>query len=332
MTIDWIGVDWGTSNLRAWAFDGTGRPLGPARGGPGMGGLAGQGAEAFETALVAALGDWLDGVAEGVRLPVLVCGMAGARQGWQEAPYLDLPLPLDWLGAGALEVGTRDPRIAVAIVPGLAQRDPAAPDVLRGEETQILGFLAGRGAGAGQGAGMGAGMGDWALCLPGTHSKWVSVSRGILRSFRTYMTGELFGLLAGQSILRHSVGGAGATDPEAFAVGVREALAAPAEVPARLFGLRARHLLFGEAGAAARSRLSGLLIGQELASAATWPGGPAPSAGVAVIGDDSLAALYVEALGIAGCTPETVSGGTAVIAGLAALRRGRTEEGPKCAN
>lgn len=323
MKLDWIGVDWGTSRLRAWAFAaGAEAPLGAARTGPGMGELAGQGAEAFEAALLAALGDWLDAVGE--PLPVLVCGMAGARQGWQEAPYLDLPQPLARLGEGAVAVATRDPRLAVSIVPGLAQRDPAAPDVLRGEETQILGFLAGHEA-ARQHR-------DWVLCLPGTHAKWVSVGGGTVRAFRTYLTGELFALLAGQSILRHSLEGEDAPDPEAFPAAVRQAIAAPSDVAAELFGLRARHLLFGEAGGNARARLSGLLIGQEIASAAAWPGGPSPSAGIAVIGDDSLAALYAEALRIAGVAPETASGEAAVVAGLAALRRPRNGEAPPCAS
>jgi 2-dehydro-3-deoxygalactonokinase len=321
MSIEWIGVDWGTSRMRAWAFRaGDARPE-PARGGPGMGALAGQGSAAFEGALLATLGDWLESVVPPV--PVLVCGMAGARQGWQEAPYLDLPQPLARLGEGAVPVETADPRIAVSIVPGLAQRDPAAPDVLRGEETQILGFLAGHEAAPGRS--------DWVLCLPGTHSKWVNASGGSLRAFRTYLTGELFALIAGQSILRHSLEGEGAPDPEAFPDAVRAAIAAPSDVAAGLFAIRARHLLFGEAGANARARLSGLLIGQEIASAAAWPGGPSPSAGIAVIGDDSLAALYVEALRIAGAQPETASGEATVIAGLTTLRRALAGEGTPCA-
>lgn len=307
MSITWIGVDWGTSRLRAWAFDETGRPVGPLRAGPGMGTLGGQGARAFEAALVAALGDWLDGVAEA--LPVLVCGMAGARQGWREAAYLDLPQSLDRLGDGAIAVATDDPRIAIEIVPGLAQRDATAPDVMRGEETQLLGFLAGCSDDEERR--------DWMLCLPGTHAKWVTVEEGVVRSFRTYMTGELFALLAEQSILRHSVGGGGGLDADAFATAVREAVAEPAEVAAKLFPLRARHLLFEEAGPTARSRLSGLLIGQELASALPQSDDAAPR--IAVIGDDALAALYAEALAIAGFAPETVSGETTVIAGLKAL-------------
>ncbi|MEX0760535.1 MAG: 2-dehydro-3-deoxygalactonokinase, partial [Tistlia sp.] len=282
-----------------------------SRGGPGRGARAGRLAEAFEAALVGALADWLDGLE--APLPVLVCGMAGARQGWREAPYLDLPLALGRLGEGLLPVETRDPRLAVALVPGLAQRDPAAPDVLRGEETQILGFLAGRPADERGGR--------WTLCLPGTHAKWVEVAEGRLLSFRTYMTGELFALLADHSILRHSLGDGSERDPAAFAVAVQEALEQPAEVPARLFALRARHLLFEVAGGAARSRLSGLLIGQELASAVGAGEAGKEASRVAVIGDDALAALYAEALVLAGRAPETASGAATVIQGLAAIRR-----------
>lgn len=305
MSLAWIGADWGTSRLRAWAFDAGGEPTAAPREGPGMGGLAGQGAAAFEAALVATLGDWL---AEGDKAtPVLVCGMAGARQGWQEAPYRDLPLALEELAGALLPVPTGDRRIAVALVPGLAQRDPAAPDVLRGEETQALGFLAG------------AGGGDWTLCLPGTHSKWLRVTGGVAHSLRSYMTGELFALLSGQSMLRHTLGAAGAHDAAAFAAAVDEALAAPEQVVAQLFALRARDLLFGEAGAAPRARLSGLLIGQELAS--VRPAGER----VAVIGDDRLAGLYVEALAVAGCPAAPASGEAAVLSGLRALHRAAGE-------
>lgn len=319
--VDWIAVDWGTSRMRAWAMAADGRPAAAPRSGPGMSALAGQGAPAFEAALLEVAAGWLDG--REAPLPVLVCGMAGARQGWREAPYLDLPLPLARLGEGTLPVETADPRLAVSLVPGLAQRDPAAPDVLRGEETQILGFLAGHEAARSRS--------DWVLCLPGTHAKWVSVGGGTIRTFRTYMTGEIFALFAGHSILRHSLEGEGSPDPEAFPAAVREAIRAPADIAAALFGLRARHLLFGEAGANVRARLSGLLIGQEIASAAAWPGGPSPNAGIAVIGDDSLAALYAEGLRIAGVAPETVSGEAAVLDGLAvlqAIRQGRAT----CAN
>ncbi len=319
--VDWVGADWGTSRLRAWAFDAQGRTSGSRRDGPGMGRLAGQGAAAFEAALVETLGDWLDAVPGGGRLPVLICGMAGARQGWCEAPYLDLPLTLDSLGAQALTVECVDPRLATTIVPGLAQRAPDAPDVIRGEETQILGFLAGRAPGDRRRR--------WTLCLPGTHSKWVQVAGGQVTAFRTYMTGELFALLAEQSILRHGLAGAEGDDPAAFADGVRDALDQPGSVPAKLFALRAGSLLLGTGAPAARARLSGLLIGQELATACPCLGpGDKSGHGLALVGDPALVALYAEALRIAGCAAESASGEAAVIAGLGALHRAREEVTP----
>ena len=116
-------------------------------------------------------------------LPVIICGMAGARQGWIEAPYVAVPAPPPAVLSQAVAVAGAPRR--VAIVPGLCQRDAAAPDVLRGEETQLAGVaplsVPGR----------------HLACLPGTHSKWVLIEGGVVQGFGTWLTGELFGLLAG---------------------------------------------------------------------------------------------------------------------------------------
>ena len=158
MTPDWIAVDWGTSHLRAFAMQGGGdqaRRLEERHSDRGMGKLS---RGEFEPALLALVEDWLASPPAKPML-VVICGMAGARQGWIEAPYR--PTPGTPTGPDGMQpVPTSDPRLCAFIVPGLSQMKPA--DVMRGEETQIAGALA-----------LNPGF-DGVICLPGTHSKWVA--------------------------------------------------------------------------------------------------------------------------------------------------------------
>jgi 2-dehydro-3-deoxygalactonokinase len=289
----WIGVDWGTSNLRAFAMGAEG-VLAEAASADGMGTLA---REEFEPALLRLIRPWLSGPVE-----VIACGMVGSRQGWHEAPYRAVPcVPLD--GATLTPVPVQDPRLRLRIVPGLKQASPA--DVMRGEETQIAGALALR-----------PGF-DGVLCLPGTHSKWAHVSAGEVVSFQTCMTGELFALLSSQSVLRHGMTAEG-FDEAAFDDALSDALSRPERLAARLFGIRAEGLLSGLPPAAARARLSGLLIGIELAATkAYWLGQP-----VTLIGADRLSDLYARALAHQGVAARTIPAAKATLAGLA-LARGR---------
>ncbi|HMO06534.1 MAG TPA: 2-dehydro-3-deoxygalactonokinase [Paracoccaceae bacterium] len=290
---DWIAVDWGTTRLRAWAM-GPGGPLAETVSDEGMGALA---RGAFEGALMRAVGGWLP--AKG-RIPVVACGMVGSRQGWHEAPYRATPCrPLD--PATLVAAPVADPRLRVRLVPGLRQDRPA--EVMRGEETQIAGALA-----------LNPRF-DGVLCLPGTHCKWAHVSAGEVVSFRTAMTGELFALIAGQSVLRHSMGGEG-WDDAAFDAALSDAMTSPGGFAARLFGIRAEALLTGLAPGAARARLSGLLIGMELAAMRPWWLGQP----VAVLGAPRLAGLYARALAAQGTAPSHVDATAATLAGLALAR------------
>lgn len=291
---DWIAVDWGTSRLRAWAMDAPGRPLARAQSAQGMGGLA---PDAFEPALLALVEPWL---APARITPVIACGMVGARQGWAEAGYRAVPCPP--LGPPLTRAPARDPRLAVFIVPGLSQARPSA-DVMRGEETQIAGVL--------------AAAPDWdgVLCLPGTHSKWAEVSAGEVVSFRSFLTGELFGWLSSGSVLRHGMAGGG-WDEAAFDGGVSDGLSRPEWLTARLFTLRAEGLLAGLPPDAARARLSGLLIGTELAAAKAWWLGRE----VVIPGEGALAGLYARALGAQGVRTRQVSAEDAVLARLTRAR------------
>jgi 2-dehydro-3-deoxygalactonokinase len=298
---DWIAVDWGTTNLRAFAMR-QGTMIAEATSDDGMGKLARDG---FEPALIKLITPWLTSK---TKTPVIACGMVGSRQGWHEAPYRTTPcLPLD--PTALVLVPTTDPRITMRIVPGLRQNKPA--DVMRGEETQIAGALA-----------LHPGF-DGVFCLPGTHTKWVHVSAGEVISFQTFMTGEMFALLSTQSVLRHGMTGGG-WDDAAFDAALSDALSRPEKIAANLFSLRAEGLLANLAAPQARARLSGLLIGVELAAAKPyWLGQP-----IAIIGADTLSATYARALTAQGNTPTIIPAADTVLAGLTLARKTVMETAP----
>jgi 2-dehydro-3-deoxygalactonokinase len=295
---DWIAADWGTTALRLWAIGAAGEVLAERRSDKGMGRLAPEG---FEPALLEIAAAFLspDRVTE-----VVICGMAGARQGWIEAPYQDVPCPP--AGRDAVTAPTSDPRIRVRILPGVAQAAP--PDVMRGEETQIAGLLAGC-----------PGF-DGLACLPGTHTKWVRLRDGRIEGFRTAMTGELFALLCDHSVLRHAIGPG--WDEAAFAAAVAEAALRPEALSAALFSIRAASLVAGMPGDAGRARLSGLLIGSEIgAMRALWQDRP-----VAVIGAEEISAHYATALACLGVESRLQLGEDLCLAGLLAARARIREE------
>lgn len=285
---DWIAVDWGTSNLRAWAMRDD-AVVAEAASDAGMGTLDPGG---FEPALLNLIEPWLGAG----KTQVIACGMVGARQGWVEAAYAQVPCPP--VGAKSVKAPVKDSRVDVTILPGLSQTSPA--DVMRGEETQIAGFLAEQPEFAG------------ILCMPGTHTKWVQVSAGEVVSFRTYMTGELYALISKQSVLRHSMDGA--FDGDAFLAAVRDGMADPQALAGRFFGLRAEGLLTEPKPGAASARLSGFLIGAELAAAKPYWLGQR----VALLGAGKLSELYAHALAAEGVLPETADVTQATLAGLTA--------------
>ncbi|MCW4116106.1 2-dehydro-3-deoxygalactonokinase [Aurantimonas sp. MSK8Z-1] len=291
-------VDWGTSSFRLWLIDRAGRVLSGRRSGQGM-------LEAAETGFSAVLEAHLHALGAPLHLPVVICGMAGARQGWVEAPYADTPADLAAIAGAAVPVpqAGRD----VRILPGVAQRDRLRPDVMRGEETQLLGLTL-------------LGHANGLVCLPGTHSKWVRLDGGCIVEFATFMTGELYAVLAKHSILRHSLAADGSAPErrEAFAGGIADALDAPALTTNRLFALRAGGLLHDRDPQDAAARLSGLLIGLELAGVRQF-GDAAGEVILAVSGP--LQAVYGEALAIAGFAARTVDAEDAVHRGLYAAAR-----------
>lgn len=292
MSASWIGVDWGSTNLRLWALDATGEVIGTRTAPQGGEHLT---AADYEGILIGLAADFLPGSGT---VPVLVSGMAGARQGWREAPYRAVPCAA--AGEGAITVPTEDGRIAVRIVSGLSQSDPA--DVMRGEETQIAGLVAG------------SPEFDGIVCLPGTHSKWVRVQGGRVEWFRTLMTGELFALLSERSVLRHTIGEG--WDDTAFHAGVRGAIADPDALMTGLFPLRSEALVGDLDEGVARARLSGLLIGAELsAMRKAWAALP-----VSIIANAELAGQYEAALVAHGAQVTRCDGAALTLAGLRANR------------
>ncbi len=285
---DWIAVDWGTSQLRAWAINSGGAVLDKAQSADGMGGLA---QAEFEPALLRLVEPWLgDGAT-----PVIACGMVGAKQGWVEAPYRAVPCKPG--EAAPITPATRDKRLQLYILPGVSQGSPA--DVMRGEETQTAGVIHENPTF------------DGVVCLPGTHTKWIHISAEEIVSFRTAMTGELFALLSQHSVLRHSVGGED-FDRDAFDSAVAETLSRPERLAQSLFTIRAEGLLHGQSNAAAKGRLSGLLIGAELAAAKPyWLGQQ-----VLIGGAPALVALYARALESQGVQCLTRDAESLTLAGL----------------
>ncbi len=284
-----LALDWGTSSLRAFLVAADGGVL-ERREAPR--GVLHVPERDFARTFAEIAGPWL---ADHPGLPALAAGMIGSRQGWREAPYAEAPAGLEELARGlvCVETGSGHP---LSIVPGVSYRTAAGPpDVMRGEETQILGSLAQGGSG-----------GSEIFVLPGTHSKWALVAGRRIVWFATFMTGELYAVLKAHSILGRLIEGE-THDAVHFRRGLAEAAEASPQAGGLLHKLfSARTLaLFGElprAGVA--SYLSGLLIGSELGEALASLGArlAAPPVAASVIGEAALARLYgaaLEARGIA---------------------------------
>jgi 2-dehydro-3-deoxygalactonokinase len=270
-----IGVDWGTTSFRAFrmAQDGAIRDR---RSGPR--GILNVQDGRFADALREEIGPWLAGGEN----HVLLSGMIGSRQGWQEAPYLQCPAGAADIAGALTEIGFDWAQ--VKLVPGLCATDESGvAEVMRGEETQIVGAMPALGE---------AGL----ACLPGTHSKWASIERGRIIGFATHMTGEAFAALRGHTILARLMRD-GPTDPAAFDQGLARS-AEPGGLLHHLFGVRALTLVGRLSEAASASYLSGLLIGHELRAALK------PGSRVTLIGAPELCGLYARA--IAACGGEAV--------------------------
>ena len=285
-------ADWGTTRFRLWTLDADGNVLGESRGDDGL-------LQVKEAGFEPTLERHLASLSAPDDLPVVICGMAGSRTGWIEAPYMSLPAGLDGIVKAAVRVPARR---HVIMLPGVARQDEASPDVMRGEETKLLGLVH-------------RGTHDAVVVMPGTHAKWVQVADGGLADYRTFMTGEMFALLKDKSVLAGALEGAGGVDPHgsAFAAGVRASLESPALISNALFSIRAGWLVHDRKPTDQLARLSGLLIGLEVAGGRTLYGGPGE---VLLLSDDTMGALYGRALEIGGLTVRRVAADELVRDGL----------------
>ncbi|WP_202839412.1 2-dehydro-3-deoxygalactonokinase [Luteimonas saliphila] len=268
-----IAVDWGSTHLRLYRMDADGTLRERRRSDQGT--LASGGR--FGAVLAAEMAGWDDA-------HILLCGMVGARGGWHEMPYLECP-------AGLPELARHMQRLhppgfegrELWFVPGLRDAAEAVPDVMRGEETQLATLLEVLPGGVHQ------------VCLPGTHSKWVTIRDGRVQRIRTAMTGELYALLR-----KHSILGALMPDDDsrfdayAFDAGLRRSVD-PGGLLHHLFGVRTTGLSGQFEGAALASYLSGLLVGHELHACGLTDDGPRP-AQVHLIGSARLLGVYARAL------------------------------------
>jgi 2-dehydro-3-deoxygalactonokinase len=264
-----IAVDWGTSNRRAWALGPRGEILQQRADDKG---LLAHADRRFAESLELFLADWLK-AAPGI--PIIMAGMVGSRMGWVEVPYVSAPIRLTDL-AGRLAKAGEIVGSACWIVPGVNMDDDIQPEVMRGEECQMLGALL---------------QGDTQSAMfvtPGTHSKWTRVVDGRLTTFRTYITGELFDLLCKSGTLSQVMIGS-QDNAAAFARGV--AASADAELLNRVFSVRTFGLFGKMPGADLRSYLSGLLVGTEMRDALkAWP--DAAQSNAICIGSAAMIARY----------------------------------------
>jgi 2-dehydro-3-deoxygalactonokinase len=294
----YIAGDWGTSNLRLRLCAADGAAF-DSRDGPGAADARGKFANVFDELTAS----WRE---KHGALPAILCGMAGSTFGWLEAPYLHCPEELDSV-AGSLARARAD----VQIVPGMRCTNPlGAPDVMRGEETQLLGALAAFPA---------LEHGRQLVCLPGTHTKWVALHDGTILEFLTVPTGEIFRLLCENSVLVRDRD----TPIEHHAAEFERGLAESAKhagvpLPHRIFQSRSLRLDGQLSTQGAASWMSGLLIGTDVAGA--LPLFAVTDSPVHVVANAHLCQLYGSALAKLGRASISVPGADASFAGLARIR------------
>jgi 2-dehydro-3-deoxygalactonokinase len=307
-----IGIDWGTSAFRAYRIDAEGGVLETSVAPAGI--LEVEGG-AFEAALEREIGAWL---AAAPHVPVIASGMITSRQGWVEVPYCACPAGSGELAAALRPLVTGGGR-TIHFVPGMSLiGGDGVPDVIRGEETQIIGELSGE---------VGHHPARRAFVLPGTHSKWAYTEGGRIVWFATFMTGEVFAVLKTHSILGRLMAkpsAKAAPDEAAFARGLAYGQRGPGGLLKRLFSARTLGLFDQLPASGIAPYLSGLLIGTEIAEArACLPDDPLANE-ITVIGSSELAERYrgaIEAAGLRVRTghPEASARGQLLIAQAAGL-------------
>ncbi|MCV2369661.1 2-dehydro-3-deoxygalactonokinase [Roseateles oligotrophus] len=295
-----LALDWGSSGLRAFLLDGQGLTLASRSSAMGASVMDGR-ALAYVQALQQIAGDWLQA---NPRLPLLACGMVGAKHGWREAPYAACPANEAALAAQTVSVEFGQGR-SLRILPGLLQQAAGQPpDVMRGEETQVFGALQQHPQ-----------LADAAcIVMPGTHSKWAELRDSQLRGFATHMTGELFALLRQHSVLGRLMPPVDvASDSSAFLAGLRAAREqGELGLSHQLFAVRTLGLTGELAAAALADYMSGLLIGHELRAGLAWRDRRGlAQAPLLLIGEPGLCARYAQGLRAFDCAADLTLDNTA---------------------
>lgn len=307
-----VGINWGSSNFRAWRIGADGAILDHVAMPKGVASLGRDGMEACIAELAARWGDlgacWAS-------------GMIGSAIGWADAGYFETPSSVrDLAGGGvASRIGGQD----VKIVPGLTCTGPhGGPDVMRGEEIELFGYLALGGDAAAAGR-------DRFIVLPGTHSKWVHCRDGRIVDFFTSMGGEIFDRMTAQGLLASVTEGSGAAG-RVFDAACDRARTSGIGLGSLLFETRARAVRAGLGKADAASWLRGLLIGGEIGDALRYYPGLA-QAPVTLIGNSALCGLFAHALGRLAIEAEVVESERCCIAGYRALAAANLSEAVRAA-
>ena len=275
MQVDWIAVDWGTSNLRIWAMDNNSNVLQEKSTKQGAKTLS---PNEFESVFIKNTQHWLT---ENKTMPVIACGMIGSKNGWHEAPYT--PVPMMPTENKSIQIPNTNSKIDVRIISGVKQETPA--DIMRGEETQIAGLLYTQSSFKG------------VACLPGTHSKWAKIKDSNITEFKTALTGELFALLSQQSTLSHSTDN---WDEGVFIDTVKTSCAQIENISNLLFQIRAQYVLHADIHSL--TKLSAILISLELAGVKSfWQNNK-----ITIIGKSRLATLYEIAIKTIGGSASTI--------------------------
>lgn len=282
--VSWVAADWQSTRLQLWLMDKNGDVLHQTDSDNTIG------PSDFEPTLLDLLTPHLPQTGA---LDVVCCGGTGAQEDRFETPYRQVPCKADTVTS---PVHTKSPRLKVYVVHGVSQKTP--PDIMHGRETTVAGFLS-----------LHPDF-DGVLCLPSAHTKWVHISAGEIVSFRSFMTGELFDLLANHSALRHAV--TQNWDNDAFNQALDQAMSRPAAMAAELFSIGAEAVIENPAPTTAQARLSGILIGMELAAARPYWLGQM----IALIGQGPQADAYAHALTSQGLTPTVYSIEETTLTGL----------------
>lgn len=298
------GVNWGSSNFRAYLIGACGQLLDEFSRPAGVSGLKRDEMESIMNALAER---W-----PGTQM-IYASGMIGSNIGWLEVPYVQAPAAIAEVAQGARStaIGTAP----VHIVPGVScvRSFDGGPDIMRGEEIELYGFAA-----------LEAGW-NGLVALPGTHTKWVRFEEGRIMEFFTSMSGEIYDRLTAAGLLSSIVEGEAADGP-VFRAGVEAGLSRKLGMAALLFGARARFMHGMLAKADAPSYLRGILIGSEIADAqAIHPG--LGSEAVPLIGSGPLCALYASALASVGIAARHIDSREACISGFQALHTARMSAG-----